>query len=228
MAIDRIPGVGPQNTDIATAVAAAVPTIAAITSSITTNAASAGVTMAAITSSITTNAASAGVTLAAIGTVVAANASSKTPKRVTLTSGTSWTVPTGVTAINVTLQGGGAGGSPGVQSAAPNGSTVYYVPGNKGNPGNFVTTYLTTTPGAGITYAIGAGGSGNGGTGGSTTFTGATTAAGGQGQGGSGSIAGQQLTGFDNGGSSGWASGSTGAPAGGGGGAGQIIIEYWT
>jgi hypothetical protein len=66
MAIDRIPGVGPQNTDIATAVAAAVPTIAAITSSITTNAASAGVTMAAITSSITTNAASAGLTNASI------------------------------------------------------------------------------------------------------------------------------------------------------------------
>jgi hypothetical protein len=95
MAIDRIPGVGPQNTDIATAVAAAVPTIAAITSSITTNAASAGLTnasitsagnaagwgatgptttqiaaavptLAQITSAVTTNAASAGVTVAAI------------------------------------------------------------------------------------------------------------------------------------------------------------------
>jgi hypothetical protein len=95
MAIDRIPGVGPQNTDIATAVAAAVPTIAAITSSITTNAASAGLTnasitsagnaagwgatgptttqiaaavptLAQITSAVTTNAASAGVTIASI------------------------------------------------------------------------------------------------------------------------------------------------------------------
>jgi hypothetical protein len=76
MAIDRIPGVGPQNSDIATAVSTAVPTIAQITSAVTTNAASAGVTMAAITSSITTNAASAGVTLAAIGTQVANNAPS--------------------------------------------------------------------------------------------------------------------------------------------------------
>jgi hypothetical protein len=74
MAIDRIPGVGPQNSDIATAVAA--PSIGTITTAITTNAASAGVTMAAITSSITTNAASAGVTLAAIGTQVANNSPS--------------------------------------------------------------------------------------------------------------------------------------------------------
>ena len=66
MAIDRIPGVGPQNTDIATAVAAAVPTAAAITSTVQTYAASAGVTLAAITSSITTNAASAGLTNASI------------------------------------------------------------------------------------------------------------------------------------------------------------------
>jgi hypothetical protein len=66
MAINQVPGVGPQNSDIATAVATAVPTIAQITSAVTTNAASAGVTMAAITSSIITNAASAGLTAAAI------------------------------------------------------------------------------------------------------------------------------------------------------------------
>lgn len=74
MAIDRIPGVGPTNADIATAVAA--PSLAQITTAITTNAAPASVTMAAITSSITTNAASAGVTLAAIGTQVANNSPS--------------------------------------------------------------------------------------------------------------------------------------------------------
>lgn len=66
MAINSVPGVGPQNSDIATAVAGAVPTSANIQSLIQTYAASAGVTMAAITSSITTNAASAGVTIAAI------------------------------------------------------------------------------------------------------------------------------------------------------------------
>jgi hypothetical protein len=105
MAIDRIPGVGPQNTDIATAVAAAVPTIAAITSSITTNAASAGLTnasitsagnaagwgatgptttqiaaavptLAQITSAITTNAAPASVTMAAITSSIVSNAAS--------------------------------------------------------------------------------------------------------------------------------------------------------
>lgn len=94
MAISQFPGVGPTNTDVASAVvtagtaagfaatgptttqiAAAVPTLAQITTAITSNAASAGVTMAAITSSITANAASAGVTLAAIGSQVSANAS---------------------------------------------------------------------------------------------------------------------------------------------------------
>jgi hypothetical protein len=76
MAIDRIPGVGPQNSDIATATAAAVPTIGAITTAITSNAASSGVTMAAITSAITTNAASSGVTMAAITSAITTNAAS--------------------------------------------------------------------------------------------------------------------------------------------------------
>lgn len=148
------------------------------------------------------------------------------PTIVTLTSGTSWTVPTGVTYINATLQGGGGGGSAGVQSAAPNGSVVYYTPGNPGNPGNYVTTNLATTPGASIAYAIGAGGTANGGVGGTTTFTGATSASGGTG--GATNTAGQQLSGFQNGGSSAYASASTGAPAGAAGGSGQIIIQYWT
>jgi hypothetical protein len=91
MAIDRIPGVGPQNTDIATAVAAAVPTNTSITNAITTNAASSGVTMAAITSAITTNAASAGVTLSAIGTQVANNSPSANNWTVIANSGTGWT-----------------------------------------------------------------------------------------------------------------------------------------
>ena len=66
MSVQRIPGVGPTNSDVATAVAAAVPNITQITSAVTSNAASAGVTMAAITSSIQTYAASAGLTAAAI------------------------------------------------------------------------------------------------------------------------------------------------------------------
>jgi hypothetical protein len=86
MAIDRIPGVGPQNTDIATAVATAVPTIAQITSAVTSNAASAGVTMAAITSAITTNAASAGVTMAAIASSITTNAASAGVTNASITS----------------------------------------------------------------------------------------------------------------------------------------------
>ena len=128
MAIDRIPGVGPQNTDIATAVAAAVPTIAAITSSITTNAASAGLTnasitsagnaagwgatgptttqiaaavptLAQITSAVTTNAASAGVTMAAITSTVQANAGS--PYGGTYTNIAS-TITSSVTSVTIT------------------------------------------------------------------------------------------------------------------------------
>jgi hypothetical protein len=99
MAIDRIPGVGPQNSDIATTIAvtpavsaqitANVPSAASIASAVAapssatiqnliqTYAAPASVTMAAITSSIVTNAASAGVTNASIAAAVAANASSQ-------------------------------------------------------------------------------------------------------------------------------------------------------
>lgn len=77
MAISQYPGVGPTNTDVASAVvtagtaagfaatgptttqiAAAVPTLAQITTAITSNAASAGVTMAAITSTVQANAGS--------------------------------------------------------------------------------------------------------------------------------------------------------------------------
>jgi hypothetical protein len=85
MAIDRIPGVGPTNADIATAVAA--PSIGTITTAITTNAASAGVTVAAITAAgnsagwnatgpTTSQIAAAVPTLAQINTSVATNAPS--------------------------------------------------------------------------------------------------------------------------------------------------------
>ena len=66
MAINITPGVGPQNSDIAAAVAA--PSISSITSAITTNAASAGVTLAAIGTQVVNNA----PTASAIATAVAA------------------------------------------------------------------------------------------------------------------------------------------------------------
>jgi hypothetical protein len=106
-----------------------------------------------------------------------AAASSKTMYRTTLTSGTSWTVPAGVTYVNVTLYGGG-GGNAGTWSAT-------------GQPpatsGSVVSSTLSCTAGASIAYAIGAGGAGGssggvaGSAGGTTTFTGATSAVGGGG-----------------------------------------------
>ena len=133
----------------------------------------------------------------------------------TLTSGTSWTVPAGVTQINVTLQGGGAG-------SFASSSTNQSIPGN---PGQMVSSTLTTTPGASIAYAIGAGGAGgststSASTGGTTTFTGATSALGGTvGTTGAGSN-GTDQAGFNN--------GATIAPTfGKTGGAGRIDVEYW-
>jgi hypothetical protein len=133
----------------------------------------------------------------------APSAASKTRKVETLTSGTSWTVPTGVTYVNVKLFGGGAGSE----------ATA----GQNGYGGQVIESTVTTTPAAAIVYAIGAGG-GLATVGGNTTFTGATTASGGvrgvgyvtatRGEGagnGAGGVGGQGATGGD----------------------GKIEIEYW-
>jgi len=153
-----------------------------------------------------------------------APAAGKTAYRTTLTSGTSWTVPAGVTYVNVTLYGGGGGGggtgNSGSSAQAGTGGTTTFtgatsatggIGGKKfdrnlsdtginaavnsgnagigamyatsqdnsqffgmiGEAGNFVSSTVSTTPGASITYAIGAGGTAgsgdraNGGAGGS-------------------------------------------------------------
>ena len=137
--------------------------------------------------------------------VVPAPAGGKTSYRLTLTSGTSWTVPAGVTYINVCLWGGGGGGSGSGSSAtkgAIGGTTTftgatsavggaganstfqgkndqssnsalpgvgattlnqYGMSGYTGNPSAPVWSTLSTTPGASITYSIGAGGTAGGG-----------------------------------------------------------------
>ena len=150
---------------------------------------------------------------------------SKTMFRTTLTSGTSYTVPAGVTYLNVSLLGGGGGGGGGYTSNNIS-------PATNGTSGAYIHSTLSTTPGATITYAIGAaggGGSGNsqGGTGGTTTFTGATSAAGGGGGAGGGATtsAGSGATGAFGG--NGGAGGTGGASVGGSGGSGKIDIEYW-
>lgn len=102
-------------------------------------------------------------------------------KVVTLYSGSSWTVPDGVTYINAKLVGGGGG----TGTVYVSGSNNLGVSGQAGGGGQIVETTLITTPGASISYSIGAGGVGstsNGGTGspgGTTTMTGATSALGG-------------------------------------------------
>lgn len=139
----------------------------------------------------------------------------KTRFATTLTSGTSYTVPAGVTYVNVTLHGGGGG-------SYASGSTNSSSPGM---PGQMITSSVVTTPGASIAYAIGAGGTaGSGptsaGAGGTTTFTGATSAVGGTSTGTGGGAAGTAQAGFMNG-------GSTAPSTGRAGGAGYIELEYW-
>ena len=147
------------------------------------------------------------------------------PTIVTLTSGTSWTVPTGVTNINATLQGGGGGGG---STRVVGASADKMTDGSPGNPGQMITTNVATTPGASIAYAIGAGGAAAS-TGGTTTFTGATSAVGGSGKGiNSTGAAGTSQAGFLNAGAGGNSGGTSSGQTGGAGGAGVIIIEYWT
>jgi len=158
----------------------------------------------------------------------APSAASKTMFRTTLTSGTSWTVPAGVTYVNVTLYGGGGGGG-----GADNSNTRTT---GFGLPGQVISSTLSTTPGASISYGIGGGGTAGahgggasataGGSGGNTTFTGASTANGGNGgrnptnAGRDGTQAGAQYNGGQE--------GPVGSSANGGtGGSGKIDIEYW-
>lgn len=150
----------------------------------------------------------------------------KTLKRVTLTSGTSYTVPAGVTVLNVCCIGGGGGGS---NSQTAYGYLVFTI-GVPGGAGQSIWSTVSTTGGATITYSIGAGGAAST-TGGTTTFTGATSATGGVGGGVSGTAAQTQVAsvGESNGGLPGFGSGAYMSPQTGGvGGAGSIIIEYWS
>lgn len=148
-------------------------------------------------------------------TVFPAAAAGKTRFITTLTSGTSYTVPAGVTYVNVLLQGGGAG-------SYATSSTNSSIPGN---PGQMLRSIVTTTPGGSIAYAIGAGGAGASSPssaviGGTTTFAGATSALGGTvGTTGNGAN-GTDQAGLNNGATVAPTTGKTG-------GAGKIEVEYW-
>jgi len=139
----------------------------------------------------------------------APSAASKTRYVVTLLSGTSWTVPAGCLYVNAKLSGAGGGGAVGYGNAS----------GLTGYVGQQIITNVTTTPGASITYAIGAGGT-SAAAGGNTTFTGATTASGGATGQGNSSAAGLLGAAGGNGGPPGGNPGYTGS-------AGSIELEYW-
>jgi hypothetical protein len=159
-----------------------------------------------------------------ISQVPAPSAASKTMFRTTLTSGVSYTVPAGVTYLNVTLVGGG-GGAGGVDNNKDAGNPDAI-------PGQTISSTLSVTAGASISYAIGAGGTGGAGfpvasgtDGGTTTFTGATSATGGSGgKAGTTGPAGS-ISFANNAGRVAYAAG--GSRTGGDGGSGFIIVEYW-
>ena len=94
---------------------------------------------------------------------------------ITATGAGTWTVPTGVTKIKVTVIGGGGGG--GSVIGAQQG-------GGGGGAGGYCEAYMTVTSGSVISYSVGAGG-GAGTDGGASTFNGSAVSVAG---GGGGSI----------------------------------------
>jgi hypothetical protein len=108
------------------------------------------------------------------------------------TSGTSFTVPAGVTKMFVYAAGAGGGGGAGSSTPSSRGVPATTNPGGSGGMGGFALSLLPVTPGSTINYTIGAGGVGNnssgtsGSSGGSTTVDTITCTGGGGGGGGGG------------------------------------------
>ena len=185
----------------------------------------------------------------AVSSLVAA-AGGKTMFRTTLTSGTSYTDPAGVTYLNVTLVGGGSGGAASgntdILTQPGNGGTTTFTGATSALGGTAPTGYTTnasvaqiSAPGpvpAAETANTGLGGKGNGGTSSSTTTTPPSTQGAGA-FGNNGQIISSTLTvtagasisyAIGAGGSRGiMSSTGTGSVFGGAGGSGRIDIEYW-
>lgn len=99
------------------------------------------------------------------------------------TSSGTWTVPAGVTAVEVeVVGGGGAGGNTTTGGSGPN---SYYKYGGTGGGGAWITAFVSElTPGAAITITVGLGGAGissNGESGRTSSFGGYVTCTGGAG-----------------------------------------------
>jgi hypothetical protein len=160
MAINNIPGVGPQNSDIAAAVAApSAATIAAAVAAPSSATIASAVAAAVPTNSSIANAVAAAVpTNASITTIAQANGGApKTFRGQTFTSNGNWTAPTGVNNVKVFLVGGGGGG--------------YATTGSSGGGGGQVLEqFVAVSAGSNYAISIGAGGAGSvGGTGGAGT-----------------------------------------------------------
>jgi hypothetical protein len=151
---------------------------------------------------------------------------SPTPTTTTiyLTSGTSWTVPSNWNSANNTIEviGGGGGGK--------NGTNIAGYGGGGGGAYSKISN-LTLTPGASVTYSVGAGGANTGTAGGDTYFNGSSCSAssvcakgGGAGALTTGGTGGQASQGIGtvkyDGGNGGNSGGGTGSGRGGGGGGG--------
>jgi hypothetical protein len=124
---------------------------------------------------------------------------------VVLTSGTSYTIPAGVTRIKATVVGGGGG----LSSSFPSGTG--------GGGGGTAIRYFTVTPGSTITYAVGAlGGTGSNGGDSSVTVGGTTITGGG------GTVSSSSASTFSAGGTA--TNGDLNIQGSGGGGTGQLSI----
>jgi hypothetical protein len=113
------------------------------------------------------------------------------------TSGTSFTVPAGVTTLYVLAAGGGGGGGQNISGGRGGGT----LSGGNGGLGGLVASRHTVTPLSSITYAVGAGGAG------SNTTTGTA--------GGTTTVSTLSLTATGGAGAVGTASGANGAGSGG-------------
>jgi hypothetical protein len=180
----------------------------------------------------------------AVSSLVAAGGG-KTAFRTTLTSGSSWTVPAGVTYVNVTLTGGGGGGggacvdnfSGGAGSAGGNTTFTGATTATGGAGGASHTPYITSSGGGPIRVATAStANTGKGGTGGisqaAANFNGAFIGDDGK----DGAVITSTLSttpgasisySIGSGGSGGYPSSGTNPAYGAAGGSGKIDIEYW-